>query len=95
MILSEIGLDRSHQPRGRGGFPEGKAESIAKGNKRACPPDWQACFTSTVSWCQRAAPPKAMKALLTAARQTADAAGNLKHSLEFARRLDELTASVR
>lgn len=35
--------------------------------------------------------PEALKALLTEARSTADAAGDLKHSLEFARQLSELT----
>lgn len=36
--------------------------------------------------------PEALKALLTEARQTADAAGDLKYSLEFARQLSALSA---
>jgi hypothetical protein len=39
--------------------------------------------------------PEAMKALLTEARQAADAAGDLKHSLEFARQLNELAAPTK
>ena len=42
----------------------------------------------------KAPTPEALKAMLTAARRTADAAGNLKHSLDFARQLNELTASA-
>jgi uncharacterized protein (TIGR03790 family) len=38
--------------------------------------------------------PDAQKAMLTEARQTADALGNLKHSLEFARQLSELEPAV-
>jgi uncharacterized protein (TIGR03790 family) len=44
----------------------------------------------------RAKPPttEALKALLAEARQTADAAGDLKQSLEFARQINELTPAV-
>ncbi|MBP7481222.1 MAG: TIGR03790 family protein [Lacunisphaera sp.] len=44
----------------------------------------------------RAKPPttEALKALLAEARQTADAAGDLKQSLEFARQINELTPPV-
>jgi len=38
--------------------------------------------------------PEALKALLVEARQTADAAGDLKQSLEFARQLSELEPAV-
>jgi len=44
----------------------------------------------------RAKPPttETLKALLAEARQTADAAGDLKQSLEFARQINELTPAV-
>jgi len=42
----------------------------------------------------KAPAPEALKALLVEARQTADAAGDLKQSLEFARQLTELEPAV-